>query len=134
MVVVFSLPEYRNFSWQIFQQVERTWASTIIAMTSMYEVSQHVLKHETKFPVTVQQKFRNEYWWNLPDVMYIVGWLGKFNAGIKVCGNKTPCCLFDVHRIFLPVIELSLKLKSDWNLLLENMHVMHQQQEYFYRN
>ena len=48
-------------------------------MASMEEKSQCVLwYHETKSPVTVQRKFRNEYGRPPPDVTSIKAWYSKF--------------------------------------------------------
>ena len=47
-------------------------------MGSMKEKAQCVLwYHETKSPITVQRKFRNEYGWPLPDVKSIKAWYSK---------------------------------------------------------
>ena len=48
-------------------------------MVSMKEKAQCVLwYHETKSPVTEQQKFRNEFGRPLPDVKSIKAWYSKF--------------------------------------------------------
>jgi len=54
------------------------WPASV-KMASIKEKAQCVLwSHETKSPVSVQRKFRNEYWRPPPDVKSIKAWYSKF--------------------------------------------------------
>jgi hypothetical protein len=77
-----------------------------VKMASMKEKVQCVLwYHETKSPVTVQRKFRNEYGQHLPVVKSIKTWYSKFvetgNVGWVTFREKR--CLYSTYSSFLVI-------------------------------